>query len=110
MAESYASALKGILSNLQGNCRSSSGENVKTCKRAMEEHLIIGEVGLSTDNATQASRQQVQAEVQECFNNCRITGRDRVRECNTLCSNSLIQALWKRVNLQDYERIATKYA
>ena len=110
MAESYASALKGILSNLQGNCRSSSVENVKTCKRAMEEQLIIGEVGLSTDQSTQNSRQRELARVQECFSNCRITGRDQVRECNTYCSNSLIQSLWQRVHLQDYERIAAKYA
>jgi hypothetical protein len=110
MAESYAAALKGILNNLQGNCRSASVESLNTCKRAIEEQLIIAEVATSTDLKVQESNKNELRKVNECFDNCRFSGRTMVRECNTTCSNSLIQSLWRRVNLQEYEKIAAKYA
>jgi hypothetical protein len=110
MAEMYAAALKGVMSNLQGLCKSDNKEKVKTCRRAVEEKVIISEVALSTDVKVHANRLDLESEAQECFDRCRNTGRDAVRECNTLCGNKIIQNLWKRIDIGEFEKIAKKYA
>lgn len=110
MAENYAAGLKGVISGLQSNCRSESKGNIEKCKRAIEERMIINEVALSTDIPSQKWRASQQASLSDCLDNCRINGRTKIRECNTVCSNNLIQGLWKRINIIEYEQIAAKYA
>lgn len=110
MAETYVSALKGVLSGLQGNCRSDNPENNRKCRRAMEEQMVISEIALSTDAKSQSWREAELAKTSLCFDNCRVTGRLLVRECNTLCSSSLIQNLWGRISIVEFEKIAAKYA
>ena len=110
MAESYPAALKGVLSSLQSSCRSENSDNIKKCKRAMEERIVINEVALSLDKPSQTWRSRELAKVKSCYHECQINGKHEVRECNTLCLNSLIQGVWGRINLAEYDQIASKYA
>jgi hypothetical protein len=110
MAENYAAALKGVLSSLQSNCRSEDTEKTGKCRRAMEERLVMNEVALSTDRSTQDWKTSELRSLRACFDECQISGRTKVRECNSTCSNHLLQGLWKRINLTEYEQIASKYA
>lgn len=72
--------------------------------------MIINEIALSTDNKSHEWRENELAKAKACFDDCRVTGRVMVRECNTLCSNNIIQSLWQRVSIVDFEKIASKYA
>jgi hypothetical protein len=110
MAEMYAAALKGVMSNLQGFCKSEDQGKRTTCKRAIEEKLIISEVALSSDKKLYEERVVLAQDAQKCFDECRFNGRVMVRECNTVCGNKFIQNIWQRIDVSDFERIATKYA
>lgn len=110
MAENYAAALKGVLSGLQSSCRSETQDNTKKCRRAMEERLIMNEVALSLDKPSQKWRAGELNKMKDCYRECQLNGRQQIRECNTLCLNSMIQGLWGRINLAEYDQIASKYA
>jgi hypothetical protein len=110
MAENYSAALKGILSSLQSSCRNEDKEKRKNCRRAMEERVIINEVALSLDKPTQEWRKTEISKVKSCYDNCHVTGRYKIRECNSACLNNLIQGLWKRIDVSEFEKISLNYS
>ena len=106
----YGAALKGVVTSLQSNCRSADPDQQGKCKRAVEEFMVISQVAVANNTEFANWRSSEMERAQQCYNNCQITGRDVVRQCNSTCLNGLIQGIWTRVSLPEYERIARKYA
>lgn len=109
MVESYTAALKGVISSLQGACRSEDPKKIQKCKRVIEEKMITNEIGLAFDEPTTQWRNSELKKVKDCYDKCHVVGRYKIRECNTVCLNSMIQSIWSRVNVIEFEEIAIKY-
>lgn len=76
----------------------------------MEERMIISEVALSQDKPIQQWKATELGKVKDCYDRCHVEGRTQIRECNSACLGGLIQALWTRVNIEEFDQIAMKYA
>lgn len=109
MAENYATAVGSVLSSLTSMCRTDSQGDRERCKREIRERMLFDEVARSTDVAIQGWKTDELGRIKECYAHCQIWGKHETRECNTRCLNSLVQGLWKRVNVHEYEQIAAKY-
>lgn len=99
-----------MISGHQSNYRSENAANIHKCKRTIEERVAINEVALSTDKQSQRLRASEVLKLHRCFDECQTNGYTKVHDCNTLCTNGLIQGLWKRINLAEYDQITSKYA
>jgi len=110
MAENYTAALEAVLGTLQSTCRNESSDKRYKCRREMRERVIMEEVAKCADPHHQAWKNAEFANIKSCYQNCKTHGKNRVKECNTRCLNSLVQGIWKRVNVPEFESIASKYA
>ena len=110
MAENYSAALSSILASLTSMCRFEDGDKQSMCKRELREKMLEDEVTRSTDPEVQKWKRSEFAELRGCYRDCQVRAKLFVKECNTRCLNSLVQSLWQRVNVSEYEKIVAKYA
>ncbi|CAG9310932.1 unnamed protein product [Blepharisma stoltei] len=97
MVESYATALSGVLSALQGTCRNEDTGARKECKRQQRETLMMLEVLHAGAPEYRAKEKATLETAQSCYDKCKIVGKNRVRECNSRCLNVISQDIWKDV-------------
>ncbi|CAG9313158.1 unnamed protein product [Blepharisma stoltei] len=95
MVESYATALSGVLSALQGTCRDEDSGARKECKRQQRELLLTLEVLHAGTTEHREKEKAILNSAQSCYDKCKIIGKTRVRECNSRCLNIISQDIWK---------------
>ena len=109
MAENYTAALKAVIQSLQGFCKIDDNDSRKKCKREIYERAVIEELSRTTDKDWISWKENSLAKAKECYEYCRVWGKDEVKICNTTCLNPIVQGIWKGTNLTEYKHIISKY-
>lgn len=103
-------AVSSVISSLQGFCRGKNSDKRQMCRREIQERVLMEEIARSDDQEYLKWRLGNEAKLQACLDECRITGKTMVRPCNTRCLNPLVQSVWKRTNVPEFEAIISQYA
>ena len=109
MAENYSVAFNSVLAALRSMCRNEDSEKKSKCQREIYERMLFDEVARCTDVTIQQWKQSELDNMKACYKDCQVRSKSEVKECNTRCLNPLVQSLWQKINVKEYESIASKY-
>lgn len=110
MEDVHAAALSAVISSLQGFCRGPNATSRQRCRREIHEKVVMEEISRSDDPEYFHWRKANSKKLEACFEECRATGKTEVKTCNGECLSTVVQGIWKRTNVPEYEAVIGKYA
>ena len=110
MEDAHVAAVSSVISSLQGFCRGSNPSKRTLCRREIHERVLMEEISRSDDPEYLNWRLGNETAMRACLDECRIHGKTMTRPCNSQCLNPVVQGVWKRTNVPEFEAIIAKYA
>jgi hypothetical protein len=110
MDESHVAGFTAVVRSLQRFCRIEDEEKRGLCQREVYERMLTEEIARGNEPDYIHWRLGRSEQIEDCYENCRLTGKNEVKLCNTRCLNSLVRDIWQRTNVPEFEAIAAKYS
>mmetsp|Transcript_4339 Transcript_4339/g.8549 ORF Transcript_4339/g.8549 Transcript_4339/m.8549 type:complete len:105 (+) Transcript_4339:23-337(+) len=99
MDESHVAGVTAVLRTLQRLCRTDDVKERDTCRREMYERVMTEEIARGNEPEYIDWRLKKADQLKNCYEECRLNGKNEVKSCNTTCLNSLVREMWQRTNV-----------